>query len=291
MAADNSLLLNRVFTRNALNDMLNGVCPEAYMAVVRRFNIDATNKSNAEILNSIYTILRVSYRNEYFYKNTILNKLLIGVHKPTTTTALTEVTVGKAKADFVLINGKAVVYEIKTALDNLDRLEAQISNYYKAFTRVSVLTCEEHYDTLQRRLSNTSVGICVLSKGKRSSISVKKAPQEYSENLDLDTIFRMLRKIEYEGIIRKHFGRLPEVSQFSYYKTCKKLFCGMDTMLAYAEFLTVLKRRVSIDTTMYRKVPESLKFLAYFKELNDKDYTHLMEFLDRKEECPCISRI
>lgn len=45
-----------------------------------------------------------------------------------TTTALTEIAIAKSKADFVLINGKAVVYEIKTELDNLERLSAQVDD-------------------------------------------------------------------------------------------------------------------------------------------------------------------
>lgn len=77
--------------------------------------------------------MKTDYRNEYYYKNTLLNKLLIGKHSVNTTSALTEVNINKSKADFVLINGKAVVYEIKTELDNLDRLECQIMDYYTRF--------------------------------------------------------------------------------------------------------------------------------------------------------------
>ena len=71
--------------------------------------IDPDGKTNGEIISRIYHYMGESYRNEYFYKNTLLNKLLLGVHKPTTTSALTEVPVGRSKADFILINGKAVV--------------------------------------------------------------------------------------------------------------------------------------------------------------------------------------
>ena len=65
------------------------------------------------------------------------------MHSVNTTTALTEVAIAKSKADFVLINGKAVVYEIKTELDNLERLCSQIDDYYKAFDHVAVVTYEK----------------------------------------------------------------------------------------------------------------------------------------------------
>ncbi|MBU5889902.1 sce7726 family protein, partial [Vibrio cholerae O1] len=77
-------------------------------------------------------------RNEYFYKNTLLNKLLLGKHSLNTTTAITEIPINKSKADFILINGKAVVYEIKTGLDSFERLESQIEDYFKAFVNVYV---------------------------------------------------------------------------------------------------------------------------------------------------------
>ena len=78
----------------------------------------------------------------------MLNKLLLGRHSINTTTALTQIPINKSKADFILINGKAVVYEIKTELDNFERLKNQINDYYKAFSHVCVVTCEEYYKKL-----------------------------------------------------------------------------------------------------------------------------------------------
>lgn len=66
-----------------------------------------------------------NHRNEYFYKNTLLNKLLLGVHKPTTTVALTEIPIAKSKADFVLINGKRDVPLNQAAIDAILDLRAE----------------------------------------------------------------------------------------------------------------------------------------------------------------------
>ena len=46
-------------------------------------------------MKSLYNYLKKSYRNEYFYKNTMLNKLLLGRHSVNTTTALSEMPIGK----------------------------------------------------------------------------------------------------------------------------------------------------------------------------------------------------
>ena len=112
--------LNRIFTRNMLRHFIDGKIDNVYSLVVRRYTSNADQKNNRELISEIYCELKNNYRNEYFYKNTLLNKLLLGVHSVNTTTALTEVAIAKSKADFVLINGKAVVYEIKTELDNLE---------------------------------------------------------------------------------------------------------------------------------------------------------------------------
>lgn len=289
MATDNSILLNRVFTRSTIREILEDNFSDAYATAIRRYIVDSAGKDNGQLISEIYTVLKKEYRNEYYYKNTILNKLLLGVHKPTTTTALTEITIGKSKADFVLINGRAVVYEIKTELDNLDRLESQIANYFKAFTRVSVLTCEDHFDVLQKRLDGSPVGICILTK--KDTIREKKKPQEHFANLNLDTIFRILRKQEYEEIIERHFGALPDVSQFEYYRTCKKLFCSIEKSLAYTEFLAILKKRGRIDVERYSQIPYELKFLVYFSGFKADDYKRLNAFLHQKEAQICTSLI
>ena len=134
----NSLLLNCVFTRNTFEVLLKGQRNDTYNAAIKRYTKSTKNKSNLQLIGEIYEHLDENYRNEYFYKNTLLNKLLLGKHSLRTTTALTEVPIAHSKADFVLVNGKAVVYEIKTELDNFDRLNTQIADYYKAFSYVSV---------------------------------------------------------------------------------------------------------------------------------------------------------
>lgn len=135
-------VLNNVFSRRTFRQLIEENKSKVYSSAIRRYVDDPIGKSNCELIGAMYKKMHKSYRNEYFYKNTLLNKLLLGVHSIKTTTALTEIATAKSKADFVLINGKAVVYEIKTELDNLDRLENQVKDYYKVFDHVAVVTYE-----------------------------------------------------------------------------------------------------------------------------------------------------
>lgn len=274
--------LNRIFTRNMLRHFMDGKTDNVYATVVKRYICNPNQKKNRQLISEIYCELKNNYRNEYFYKNTLLNKLLLGVHSVNTTTALTEVPIAKSKADFVLINGKAVVYEIKTELDNLERLSSQIDDYYKAFDHVAVVTFERNLLQLQKVLDSIDkpVGIYVLRKnGKLGTI---QKPQRYIEDLNKEVIFKLLRKNEYENIITHYYGYLPEVSQFKYYTACKQLFLEIPLEESYLYVLKNLKKRMQLEKQEFVKVPYELKFLAYFMELKYDDYQKLEIFLEQQ---------
>lgn len=274
--------LNRIFTRNMLRHFMDGKTDNVYATVVKRYICNPNQKKNRQLISEIYCELKNNYRNEYFYKNTLLNKLLLGVHSINTTTALTEVPIAKSKADFVLINGKAVVYEIKTELDNLERLSSQIDDYYKAFDHVAVVTFEKNLLQLQKVLDSIDkpVGIYVLRKnGKLGTIH---KPQRYIEDLNKEIIFKLLRKNEYENIITNYYGYLPEVSQFKYYTACKQLFLEIPLEESYLYVLKNLKKRMQLEKQEFVKVPYELKFLAYFMELKYDDYQKLETFLEQQ---------
>lgn len=274
----NSMLLNRFFTRSTFKQIIDDEESSAYAAAIRRYVTEPSGKTNKECISEIYQYLKKEYQNEYYYKNTLINKLLFGIHSPRTTTALTEVPVGNSKADFILINGKAVVYEIKTALDNFDRLDGQIEDYYKAFSRVVVVTSENNFYDVQRRLQNSPVGICLLTK--KGTLSVRKEPLEYSNMLSKETMFKILRKKEHEHILLKYFGALPDVSQFEYYRSCKAMFESLPIDAAYEMFVNELKSRAKIDIVEYSQIPYELKFLIYFSNYKKNDYDKLCHFLN-----------
>lgn len=280
MNTSNNLILNSVFTQNTFRELLETQVEDSYSATLKRYLNDPQTKTNQELISAIYSVLNNQYRNEYFYKNTILNKLLLGRHSIKTTTALTEIPIAKSKADFILINGKAVVYEIKTELDNFERLDSQLIDYYKAFSRVCVVTSESNYEYILGRLRDTPVGICLLTD--RNTLSTKKEPLEDSSKLDAHIMFKILRKSEYETIIKKIYGNLPKVTQFSYYKVCQKLFCDLKVEDAYKYLLRALKERNSIDIEEFLYVPYELKFLIYFSRFRKKDYIKLNKFLKSK---------
>ena len=92
-------------------------------------------------------------------------------------------------------------------------------------------------------------------------------------------MFKILRKNEYEQILIKHFGFLPDVSQFEYYRACQAMFESLPTDVAYQMFVQTLKLRAKIDIVEYSKIPYELKFLIYFSNYKKSDYAKLCRFL------------
>jgi len=103
--------LNKVFTKNNILKAMNDD------SKIKSY-VTSLGLNHYDTFESLYKVLTDNYRSEYVYKNTLFNKLLLGKHNLNTTSALVELPIGDSIADFVLFNGSATVYEIKTELDS-----------------------------------------------------------------------------------------------------------------------------------------------------------------------------
>lgn len=280
-----NLILSRFFTQNLFFDVTHSNSEfgqSKYQTIVEHFIENPTNQSNQALISEVYRFMAKSYRNEYFYQNTLLNKLLLGRHSLNTTTALTQIPVGKSKADFVLINGKAVVYEIKTELDTFDRLETQLKDYYKGFNNVCVVTSERQYERAKILLKNTPVGIYVLTSHNTISSKLRKEPIEDNSQLNHTTIFKLLNKPEYEQVLLEYYGTLPVTSQVFYYGKCFDLFSDIPISKAYQLALKQLKKRNKICRDELHQIPYELKSLFYFSKSTKLQFQKLLDFLHQK---------
>lgn len=275
------MILNRLFTQNVFFNMIDAN-DATYSTIIQRFVSDPEDKDNSTLISEVYKFMSKSYRNEYFYQNTLLNKLLIGKHSINTTTALTQIPIGKSKADFILINGKAVVYEIKTELDTFERLATQLRDYFKAFNHVCVVTSEIQYDRAASILEDTSVGIYVLTPQNTISTKLRKEPVEDNSSLNHTAIFKVLHKREFENILQQYFGKVPITSQAFYYGECLEQFSQIPILEAYGMALRQLKKRNRIKISEFEKIPYELKSLIYFSSPSKSDWQAINCFLNQK---------
>ncbi len=280
----NTNILNRVFTKQLVNALIDNKHLEILESMVRKYFSEQEFDTNGEVISKIYSFMAHNYRNEYVYINTLFNKLLLGRHSLNTTTAITQLPIENSKADFILINGKAVVYEIKTELDSFDRLMYQIEDYYKAFPYVNVVTCSQNYYKLYQMLKDTPTGIFILSD-KKNTIQQKKAPVENFESITHKALFKILRKSEYENILIKHLGKLPHATPAFYYDECLKMFGTIPIKEVYSSFVVALKKRNKVDDIDgFNHIPYEMKSIIYFSNLKKNEYEKIEKFLNNKYE-------
>jgi hypothetical protein len=272
---DNSRAINRVFSQNVLSDLMYAGNSGVFDYVVQRYASNPENKTYGELISEIYEHLGKEKRNEYYYKNTLLNKLLIGKHSVNTTTALSQVRIGKSIADFVMINGegKIYVFEIKSELDNLNRLENQLRDYYKVFSKASVVVPENEFEKTNHFLSQFSdigdyVGIYTLTERNTFSEQFKKEPSQFNKFLEHKHIFKLLRKYEYENILRLYFGSVPQTEPVFHFKKCLKQFYKIPVLKAQILAFQELKKRNKITKSDFNLVQSELKSVVYFSKLS-----------------------
>ena len=275
-------MINKIFTVPYFDKMISeSSIPVAFFNCVKRY-IKGPDATIGEMISEIYHYMDCKYRNEYFYKNTILNQLLIQKHDLYNTAAITELPIGASKADFIMINGKGVVYEIKTDLDNLLRLETQIEDYYKVFSYVYVVVGSKQLLNVKEFLKDTKVGIYELTRNGK--LLCRKKAYCNKQHLSYNAMFQVLRKAEFESILLKKFHKLPEVNSFQYYRECLKWLEQLNICTLQKEVLQCLKKRTLLlmENELEEKVPYELRFYAYFSKKNQSNYQSIDEFWNTK---------
>ena len=188
---------------------------------IKKYTTVTDSTTNLDAINVIYNSLLTNYKNEYVYKNILINKLLLKKYSLKNTIALNEFNIGKSIADFVLLNGEARIYEIKTELDNLEKLDKQIVDYCKFGDKIYIVTSSKHINRLLELYNNTTIGIIELTS-KNTLKTIKEATTNEA-TFNYDVLFKTLRKYEYIEIIEEYFNFVPKVSNTRIFRECLSL--------------------------------------------------------------------
>jgi hypothetical protein len=248
------------------------------------------NITNKELLDEIYLELSSSYRTEYVYKNILLNRKLIKEYRLENTIVLNEFKVGNSIADFVLLNGKARIFEIKTELDSLTKLKKQISDYFTFATEVYIVTSSKHIGKLLETYKDSPVGIIELTK--RNSLKEIKSALNHIELLEYSKIFKSLRKDEYIQLLNSNSIEIPNVPNTLFFKECFNLCKKIDILSFQKSAIKILKKRNISHPKLLKedRVPDSLKHICYSLNFSKPEYEELNSFLN-KTSVKCISHI
>jgi len=257
---------------------------------IKKYTSVTDSTTNLDAINLIYKSLLKNYKNEYVYKNILTNKLLLKKYSLKNTIALNEFNIGKSIADFVLLNGEARVYEIKTELDNLEKLDKQVLDYCKFADKVYIVTSSKHINKLVELYKNSKIGIIELTS--RNALKTVKEAENNSSTFNHETLFKTLRKQEYLKLIEEHFKFIPKVSNTLIFRECLNLAKKIEISKFQKLVISNLKSRNISNPKKIKEesIPESLKHICYALDFSKNEYEELNSFLNKNSKI-CISRI
>lgn len=102
-----------------------------------------------------------------------------------------EMKVGSSRVDFVTINGHSTSFEIKSSLDNLDKLAKQTSDYSLAFEYNYVVVDQCHLPKISNKIPD-QFGIWTFANGRK----VVRRPAVLNNAIDASAQLRFLTKKE-----------------------------------------------------------------------------------------------
>jgi hypothetical protein len=275
-------VLSQVFTPSAFSRVVR---EEDYKLTEKRlkkhFIRDSFEMSYRVVLEQLYKELQEEYRSEYFFKNGLFNKFLLKKYSLSTTVVLSEFKIGNSIADFVLLNGTARIFEIKTDLDSLDKLEKQLNDYRQFADLIYIVTSSKHVERIKVDYAASTIGIIEFTK-KNTFKEHKKATSNFSF-FNHETIFKTLRKSEYLDIVYETFGYIPDVPNTKIFKACLNLVKQLNVENFQKLAFSKLKERKIEEPTLLKsdKTPFELKQICYTLNFSESEYNTLHTFLNK----------
>jgi hypothetical protein len=235
-------------------------------------------KTYNQYLQYTYKALCKGYRCEYIYKNQLVNDLLLKKYKLNNTIAINEFRVGNSIVDIAMFNGMSRAFEIKTELDSDKRLKGQLLDYEKLFDECYIVTHESLVDKYSSQKDNT--GIIALYREKNQLKLEEIRPAGRNHIIDSEVLIRCLRTAEYKNIIKRFYGRLPDVSNFKLFDACLSMMKQIPTDTLHSLMMAELKNR-KIEKEVILSSPKELKHLCLSLNMNFHSYSILNERLNQ----------
>lgn len=227
-----------------------------------------------------FQILRMlGHRDEYIYRSAIAQKIVIGKHR-LNAAMVTELRAGSSKADVVVLNGTATVYEIKSERDSFARLESQIADYRRVFGAVNVITSPGQVDSVRDMIPD-DVGLIQLSR-EYSLQTVREAcsqPWRTSPIMLLET----LRASEAISLLAGLGVSVPDVPNTQLRGELRRLFADQDPSAVHDQMVEVLRQtRSHRDLNQFvGSVPTSLHASVLAIRPGARDRSTLVGALDQ----------
>ncbi len=226
----------------------------------------------SEIISLLYFYFKDIYRCEYIYKNEVIKEIYKKKKQAfKDVVILNEFGINFSKADFLAVNGHVTIYEIKTDLDSLSRLDGQIEDYLKVAQYVNIVTSPKFVNALSEHIPS-NVGILVFNEKNKLEIYREAI---LNINIDMQAVFSCLNSQEHRKIIHDKYVLVPQVPNTQFYNTYLALFKEIEDNEAYDYFIQQLKNRRQNLFNPVGKVQNELLCVA----MNQRNNISLDNFL------------
>lgn len=272
--------LTRLFSSAVFQEMAKKGRSSIFTRLLERTRITACCDKDATVgtaFDSAFSILKVAgLRDEYVYRAALTKNILMGKHSLRTASMLNEFRIGSCKADLVILNGTASVYEIKSERDSLARLVNQVENYKRVFATVNVIVGEGHVEGV-RRIVADDVGIIRLSR--RYNISIEREAVDCPERICPVTVFESLRSAEAAMILKALGVAVPTVPNTQRHGVLRELFAQLDPSALHREMVYTLKRTRNLAplSDLVDQLPVSLHAAALSVPVRRSDHGRLVD--------------
>lgn len=279
LAADQLAAMSRLFSSNTVREMARyGKSPlfARLLSQSQLLRSISLSERVCTVFDAAFSLLkREGYRHEYVYKAAITDKILLGIHSLQTASMINEFRVGGCKADVVILNGTATVYEVKSERDSLTRLQRQIAAYSTVFANVNVIAAEGHIRGVVNAVPDF-VGILCLSS--RYQISPVRPATNRPEHTLPSAIFDSIRMEEARMILSSFGIGIPSMPNTKLHAALRKAFVQLDAKQAHEGMVRVLKKTRNLLplSELVDQLPTCLQTAALSVPLRRVDHQRLV---------------
>ena len=188
----------------------------------------------------------------------------------------------------MLLNGEVQIFEIKTELDSLAKLETQIFDYFHFASKVYIVSSPKHISKLIKKYKETAVGIIELTTN--NAIKEIKPAYKNTSFLKHYTIFKILRQNEYLEVLKAYSIKIPDVPNTKLFRECLNLSEQINIIDFQKSAIKILKKRNIKNPELLKseKAPNYLKYICFSLDFSEAEYEELNSFLN-KTNSKCIS--
>jgi hypothetical protein len=232
-----------------------------------------------DLVGASFEYISKNYKNEYVFKTYSLKRLVYGKYSPNTTAFYFEFPIGSARADSLLVNGHATVYEIKSEFDDFSRCDRQVSNYYSSFSRVAFMVAD---DLIERALKDLPSHVGVYSLNNRMRWSEIRPTRSFDGNINTRSMADIFRKDEFLDVYASEIGPLKSMEYHKIYTHCRNAISKLPPKRIELHLANALRKRqpASRLNGLCERLPLPLFAAAHEHRMRKADWESLISRMD-----------